>query len=90
MRLGNFNMKCNDKYILCCVSGYLSKEDKEAKIVKKAILVFDWDLNPIKKFDLPSSDKNRNTYFISEDCKTVYSWKMEEKGLVLSKSDLNY
>lgn len=89
-RLRNLNMKCNDNYIVCYVNGYLSKEDKESKTLKNAIFVFDWDLNPIKKFDLPCSGGSRDPYFISEDCQAVYFYKMEEDGLTLSKADLNY
>lgn len=47
------SIKLNDKYILCDVRGYFSKEDEDSKRYKEAIFVFDWDLNPVKKFDLP-------------------------------------
>lgn len=51
--IGIESMKLNDKYILCDVKGYFSEEDKDSKLMKEAIFVFDWQLNPIKKFDLP-------------------------------------
>lgn len=80
-------MKHNDKYILCMVNGYLSEEDKNSSLRKKAIFVFDWDLNPIKKFDLP--DRKKGYYRISNDCSAVYFCEYNEDGLMLHKSDLN-
>ncbi len=46
--IGIESMKLNDKYILCDVKGYFSEEDKDSKLMKEAIFVFDWQLNPIK------------------------------------------
>lgn len=81
-------MESNDKYILCLVSGYFSKEDKELEQQKKAILVFDWGLNPIKRFDL-SNIKNSRRIIISADCKSIYISEFTEEGLILTKADLN-
>lgn len=81
------SVKTSDKYILCLVQGYLNEDDKKLKLYKKAIYVFDWDLNPIKKFDLP--DKKNGYYSISNDCSAVYFCEYTENGLILSKADLN-
>lgn len=85
MRMGL--MESNDKYIFCPVSGYFSKEDKELKLKKRALFVFDWDLNPIKRFELPS--EKESFYIISTDCSSIYlGVSSEEEGLILSKADL--
>ncbi|MCR9012322.1 hypothetical protein [Gabonibacter chumensis] len=79
-------IKLNDKYILCGVDGYFSEEDKNSGRRKKAIFVFDWDLNPIKKFDLPN--RKKGYYSISNDCSSVYFCEYNEEGLTLYKADL--
>lgn len=81
------NIKTNDKYILCMVSGYLSDKDKETKLLKKAIFVFDWQLNPIKEFDLPK--KESGYYIISNDCKSVYFCEDNVDGFALYKAEIN-
>ena len=81
------SIKLNDKYILCDVRGYSSEEDKDSKQYKEAIFVFDWDLNPIKKFDLPN--RKNGYYRLSNDGSSVYFCEFTEDGLVLSKADLN-
>lgn len=80
-------MKVSDENILCMVGGYLSEEDKKLGLLKEAIFVFDWDLNPIKKFDLPNREKGY--YSISNDCKSVYFCEYNDDGLALYKADLN-
>ena len=80
-------MKTNDKYILCLVRGYFSEADKESMQNKRAIFVFDWDLNPIKKFDLPYREKGY--YTVSNDGSAVYFRESSEDGLSLYKADLN-
>lgn len=85
MRMGP--MESNDKYIFCPVSGYFSKEDKELNLKKRALLVFDWDLNPIKRFDLPNIEGN--FYIVSNDCNSIYEGVCsEEEGLTLTKADI--
>ena len=81
------SMKTNDKYILCLVRGYFSEADKESMQNKRAIFVFDWDLNPIKKFDLPYREKGY--YTVSNDGSAVYFRESSEDGLSLYKADLN-
>lgn len=81
------SIKLNDKYILCDVRGYFSKEDEDSKRYKEAIFVFDWDLNPVKKFDLPY---RKNVYYtVSNDGSAVYFRENNEDGLSLYKADLN-
>lgn len=82
-------MKVNDKYILCLVRGYLSEEDKNLKRPKEAIFVFDWDLKPVKKFDLPNPEGTVGYYCISNDCSAVYFCEYGEEGLTLLEADLN-
>lgn len=82
-----YSVKTNDKYILCSVQGYFSEEDKKAKLYKKAIYIFDWELSPIKKFDLP--DRKNGYYIISNDCSVVYFCEYTEDGLILHKANLN-
>lgn len=81
------SMKVSDENILCMVSGYLSEENKKLGLLKDAIFAFDWDLNPVKKFDLPN--RKNGYYTISKDCKSVYFCEFNEDGLTLHKADLN-
>lgn len=80
-------IKNNDKYILCMAGGYLSEEDKKLELYKEAIFVFDWDLNPIKKIDLPKRENGH--YIISNDCNAAYFCEFNDEGLTLYKADLN-
>lgn len=82
-------MKVNDKYILCQVSGYFNEEDKNSGLQKEAIFVFDWDLNPVKKFELPDPEDKKGYYTISNDCNSVYFCESNDEGLTLHKADLN-
>ena len=89
MNLSIQSMKANDKYILCKVSGYLSEEDKNVELQKEAIFVFDWNLKPIKKFELPDPEDKLGYYTISNDCNSVYFCEYNEEGITLHKADLN-
>ncbi len=55
--------------------------------MKEAIFVFDWQLNPIKKFDLP--DRKNGYYGLSNNGRSVYFCEFNEDGLTLYKADLN-
>lgn len=81
------SMKINDKHILCFAKGFFSEKDKDSKLDKRALFVFDWELNPIKKFDLPY--RENGYYTISNDGRAVYFRENNEDGLVLYKADLN-
>lgn len=81
------NIKTNDNYILCDVRESFFDEDKESKQYKEAIFVFDWDLNPVKKFDLP--DRKNGCYRLSNDGSSVYFCEFSEDGLILHKANLN-
>lgn len=87
MKMRIIAMKSNDKYIYCVVEAYFSKEDKESKQLKKALFVFDWDLNPVKRFELPYEENTQ--HIISSDCKSIYIGEYTEEGLILTKADLN-
>lgn len=87
MRIYIDAMRSNDKYIYCVVSGYFTEEDKELKQQQRELFVFDWDLNPIKRFELPNEREDK--LIISYDCSTIYIGKQTEEGLVLTKADLN-
>ena len=81
------SMKTNNKYILCSVRGYFSEEDKSSRQYQEAIFVFDWELKPIKKFDLPN--RENGYYMVSNDGSAVYFRENNEDGLLLYKADLN-
>lgn len=89
MGLSVLAMKANDKYIVCKVEGFLSKEDKEIELRKEAIFVFDWNLKPVKKFELPDPEEKMGYYTISNDCKLVYFCEYHEDGITLYKADLS-
>ena len=81
-------LQANDKYIVCKVEGYLSKEDKEIELRKEAIFVFDWNLKPVKKFELPDPEEKMGYYIISNDGSSVYFCEYHEEGVTLYKADL--
>lgn len=80
------SMQTNDKYIICSVRGFFSAADKESKQPQEAIFIFDWNLNPIKKFDLPY--RENGYYTVSNDGSAVYFRENNEDGLTLHKADL--
>ena len=82
-------LQANDEYIVCKVGGYFNAEDKEYEVYQEAIFVFDWNLNPIKRFDLP--DLGQKGYFsISNDARSVYfnDFSGEMFTLTLYRADL--
>ena len=80
-------MYSNEKYLFCIVYGYFSEEAKLNKNRQTAIFAFDWDLNPIKRYNLP--DLKGGFYFTSNDCKHVYEYSDAENGFALSRAALN-
>ena len=87
MKLRVVRMYSNEKYLFCIVDGYFSEEDKLNKKSQDVIFAFDWDLNPIKRYNLP--DLKGLFYFISNDCKYVYEYSETENGFALSRAALN-
>lgn len=88
----DLNLRCekmmsNDNYICFHVSGYFSEVDKENSDRKEAFLIFDWDLNPIKRFDLK---KRKNGYYtMSNDCKKAYFCEHSKNGFLLHIAKTN-
>lgn len=87
MNLAIVDIKSTDKYIFNVVRGYFSIEDKESRTTRESIFVFDWKLNPIKRFDLPN--EKGGYYTLSNDCEAVYYCIDGEDGLTLLKANLN-
>ena len=81
------NIKVNDKYIVCEVDGILSETDGNTGKREKALFVFDWNLKPIKRFELPVREEG--FYRVANDCSAVYFCKPNGGGLTLYKADLN-
>lgn len=54
-------LEVTDNHIFCLVSGYFSEADKQSKTDRSAVFVFDWNLKPIKKFELPKLTKGYYT-----------------------------
>ena len=73
--------------IICSVRGFFNEKDEELRQFSEAIFVFDWELNPIKKFDLPY--RKNGYYTVSNDGSAVYFRESNEDGLSLYKADLN-
>lgn len=89
LSLSTSSIKYNDKYIYCLIGAYFTEEDKKSRSTKRAVIVFDWDLNPIKRFDIQYKEGLfGHNYFISEDCSALYYYKNQEDGIALYKSDL--
>lgn len=83
------NVTASDQYIVCDVVGYFNDEDKESKKTGRALFVFDWDLNPVKRFDLAMRDEE-GYYRVATDCSAVYFCKQTGRyELSLYKADLN-
>lgn len=78
------NLESNDDYIVCILEGFMNEKEKKEKKQKRILLVFDWNLNPIKCFSLP------NPCILSKDNPlAVFEFKMSDRGLTLYKADLN-
>ena len=91
MNIEIVEMESNDKYIICMVDGYFNEENKNPETIKNTIFVFDWKLNPIKKFDLPEQEDKRSYYLLSNDCNSVYFCQYDEyeEELTLHKAAFN-
>lgn len=71
---GVTEIRCDAKYIYCVISIMNKEKTKEAgeRINNRYILVFDWDLNPIKKYYQSVLPMGSCRYSYSEDCKYAY------------------
>lgn len=80
------HLESNDKYIFCIISGYMNQLDKKENKHKRFMLVFDWNLTPIKRFSL-----SRSSFFsFSKDNPSViYEKRLSNKGLTLYKANVN-
>lgn len=73
-------VRCDDKFIYCALTKLDKEKTKKSgkRISDKSILVFDWDLNPIKKYHLATFDLTSNLYYLSEDGKSFYYMRVVE------------
>lgn len=88
MAISSTSIKCTDKYIYCSFNAYLSDEDIKTETKKGVLLVYDWDLNPVKMFEVPELEFYNNCY-ISEDGTAAYYMKEVEEGFELQKAELD-
>lgn len=83
----------NARYIACQIEGYFNKEDVKANTFKQAICIFDWNLQPLKRIDLPTDTRDNyfSHYQIADDCSAIYFLKFNEESHYLKtfKADLN-
>lgn len=89
MELRVESLEVTDNYIFCLVSGYFSEADKQSKTERSAVFVFDWNLKPVKKFELPNL--RRGNYTIPVDGSAVYFKQVDaknKKNTLLYKADL--
>lgn len=89
MKLRVESLEVTDNHIFCLVNGYFSEADKQSKTRRSAIFVFDWDLKPIKKFELPALAKG--LYTIPMDGSAVYFKQVDKEkkeNTLLYKADL--
>lgn len=89
MELRVESLEVTDNHIFCLVNGCFSEADKQSKIERSAIFVFDWNLKPIKKFELPALAKGH--YTIPMDGSAVYFKQVDKENkenTLLYKADL--
>lgn len=91
MSLNVINIASNDQYIFCHVTGYFNEKNKQAALLKEMLFVFDWNLKPIKKFELTAFRKEKDGhYLISKDCRSVYFCERTKEGrLTLYRANIN-
>lgn len=82
------SLKSNDDYIFCYTRGFFTAKDKENNEKKEVVFVFDWDLNPVKRFNL-ASQENEGNYVISVDSNSIYFIEPSKLGLTLYKSEFD-
>lgn len=71
--ISDFNIrsvKCDDKNIYCVIEAKNSSSCRRTgKSFDSYVLVYDWQLNPVKRYYL---EGGKYSYSLSEDCKTLY------------------
>lgn len=79
------DIKTNDELIVCLVESH----EKESRTFLNTLYIFDWNLNPIDKLQLPKPDPaSRATFTISNDCKAVYLRGFTDEGISVQKADI--
>lgn len=68
------SIRCDEEYVYFALTRRDDEKSEEVgkRISDKYILVFDWNLNPITKYDLGSFDLLSSLYYFSEDGKVFY------------------
>lgn len=74
---------CDEKYIYCQV-----RKSARGEINGKIILVFDWELNPIKKYFIRPHALDKNRFYISKDSKSLYYLTTEDEKPKLYENKL--
>lgn len=89
LELSITNIDSNDKYIFCIIKGYMNKKDKDNKEIEKRkqmLLIFDWQLNPIKKYELPYESI---CFFPIDNTTYIYQNVSNSEGATLYKAKIN-
>ncbi len=81
-------IETSNNHIVCIVSDRYKPEGSSKSIFRETVYIFDWDLNPIKRIELPST-KSDEQYLIDSDCKAIFRIKFSEEGMILHRADLN-
>lgn len=91
MDLNTKRVYCTDNEIYCIVTllDKLKTKEEKKKFVDIFILVFDWDLNPIKKYYIGSSTNRGYTICMTEDCKKFYYLANEGEKQTLFEGLIN-
>lgn len=86
---GTYSVHCNNEYVFCKVSkrNKVKSKAEGVRIDDNYILVFDWKLNPVKKYYF-SLTEDLYRMKISDDCKTFYLLKLEDEKQELFQCQL--
>lgn len=75
----------NDKNIFCFIVNSYREKSSKKRINDYSLLVFDWKLNPVKKFNLG----NTGFFSLSTDCKSFYRFDKMDDRYVLMEGKIN-
>lgn len=82
-------LETTDQYIFCLTDGYFSREDREKNLHQIALCVFDWELNPIKRYEFATKQPFQH-YQLSKDCDAIYFMKYPDwYNCKVYKADIN-